>query len=238
MDQKLPLYLKIRNDLKSKIDSGKWEVGSLIPSEKELAKIYGVSRVTIRASLKKLVEDKYLNRKAGFGTTVAFNAPTLLNFTLIQSFTSEMNEMGRPIYTMGFEFNEIKADSRLAKIFNIDEGSPLYNLKRIRGYDSPIMFSDTYLLPIMEMPKDKSILMGSLYEYLSSQNIYFSNFEEIISAVNTSKEIKDKLLIFNDSPQLRRDRFAYDQNNILIEYTETYYNAERYQYRTKMYYRK
>jgi GntR family transcriptional regulator len=235
---KMPFYLQVRNSLRQKIETGEWNEGDLIPSEKELAQHYGVSRVTIRTAISKLVQEQYLTRRAGFGTTVYKNKSSLSNFTMIRSFTNEMNEMGLPSKTMESELKEIEADKLLASIFNINEGDMLYNLRRVRGTVIPILYSDTYLLPVVKLPNTESFLMGSLYKYLSSQNIFFNVFEEYVSAVLAPKTIRNILQIQDDSPQLKRKRYSYDESNRLIEYTETFYNAAHYEYRTRLYYRK
>lgn len=235
---KQPFYLQVRNSIRQKIENGEWLEGDLIPSEKELAELYGVSRVTIRTAITSLVQEQLLTRRAGFGTTVYKNKSSLSNFTLIRSFTNEMNEMGLPSKTMEAELKEIQADKTLSSIFNIEEGAKLYNLKRVRGTVIPILYSDTYLLPIIELPNTHEFLMGSLYQYLASKNVYFNVFEEYVSAVHASKQIKNLLKIYDDSPQLKRKRYSYDDTNRLLEYTETFYNSAHYEYRTRLFYRK
>jgi|SRR5690554_981153 len=238
MTDKQPFYIQVRNDIRNKIENGEWKEGELIPTEMELSNLYGVSRVTIRTAIKALVQEQYLIRRAGFGTTVYKNKSSLSNFTMIRSFTNEMNEMGLPSKTMEADLKLVEADSTLASIFNIKEGDKLYNLKRVRGTVIPILFSDSYLLPVIEIPNDPVILKGSLYEYLASKNIYFNVFEEYISAVDAPKQIKSVLQIYDEAPQLKRKRFSYNESNRLIEYTETYYNSKHYEYRTRLYYRK
>lgn len=238
MTDKQPFYIQVRNDIRNKIENGEWKEGDLIPTEMELSDLYGVSRVTIRTAIKALVQEQYLIRRAGFGTTVYKNKSSLSNFTMIRSFTNEMNEMGLPSKTMEADLKLIEADATLASIFNIKEGDKLYNLKRVRGTVIPILFSDSYLLPVIEIPNDPVILKGSLYEYLASKNIYFNVFEEYISAVDAPKQIKSVLQIYDEAPQLKRKRFSYNESNRLIEYTETYYNSKHYEYRTRLYYRK
>jgi GntR family transcriptional regulator len=235
---KQPFYLQVRNSIRQKIENGEWLEGDLIPSEKELAELYGVSRVTIRTAITSLVQEQLLTRRAGFGTTVYKNKSSLSNFTLIRSFTNEMNEMGLPSKTMEAELKEIQADKTLASIFNIEEGAKLYNLKRVRGTVIPILYSDTYLLPIIELPNTHEFLIGSLYQYLASKNVYFNVFEEYVSAVHASKQIKNLLKIYDDAPQLKRKRYSYDDTNRLLEYTETFYNSAHYEYRTRLFYRK
>jgi GntR family transcriptional regulator len=235
---KQPFYVQIRNAIKQKIESGEWKEGDIIPSEKELSETFGVSRVTIRAAIAQLVKEQLLTRRAGYGTTVLKAQSSMSNFTLIQSFTNEMNEMGLPSQTMEAHLNLIPADKVLASIFQIKEGDMLYNLQRIRGTMIPILYSDTYMLPVIELPNSKEFLFGSLYHYLSTKNIYFNMFEEYVSAVIAPKHIRNLLHIYDDTPQLKRKRYAYDANSKLVEYTETYYNAAHYEYRTRLFYRR
>ncbi|VEU83311.1 GntR family transcriptional regulator [Acholeplasma hippikon] len=234
-----PLYLQVRSHMKSRIESGEWPEGSVIPGENELAEFYKVSRVTMRTAIKALVDDGTLVRKAGFGTTVAMNRSSMSNFTLVRSFTNEMNEMGLPSKTMQVELRMIEADVILASIFGIQPGDKLYNLRRVRGTVVPIQYCDTYLLPVVEIPNDKEILTGSLYAFLTKQNVFFSHFEEVVTAVRAPKPIRQALLIYDEyTPQLKRKRFSYDDRNKLIEYTETFYHTEHYEYRTEIFYRK
>jgi len=235
---KKPFYAQIKDDIKEKIENGYWKEGELIPTEMDLAKFYGVSRVTMRKAISYLVKEHYLLRVAGFGTTVLRNKPNLQNFTLIQSFTNEMKEMGLPSKTLFAEVKKIEANTQLADIFNIHVGDTLINLRRTRGSEKPILFSDTYLLPFIDIPNDQSILKGSLYEYLATQKIFFTKFDEYVSAVTLTEELANILEIEEDTPILKRKRFAYNEESELIEYTETFYNGTLYEYRTRLIYRK
>ena len=234
-----PMYLQVRGHMKERIEMGEWSEGDVIPTEHNLTKYYNVSRVTMRTAIKGLVDEGILIRKAGFGTTVAINKSSMSHFTLVRSFTNEMKEMGLPSKTMHVELKIIEADIILASIFGISPGDKLYNLIRVRGTIIPIQYSDTYIIPIIELPTDIDELKGSLYAYLTKHNIFFSHFEEVVTAVRAPKNIRNALNITDDlAPQLKRKRLSYDDSNKLIEYTETFYNTEHYEYRTKIYYRK
>ncbi|MCJ2181006.1 GntR family transcriptional regulator [Novosphingobium album (ex Hu et al. 2023)] len=65
-----PLYLGIASALKDAIFSGRYPVGSYLPTEDQLAKDHGVSRNTIRESLRKLREEKLIISRRGSGTRV------------------------------------------------------------------------------------------------------------------------------------------------------------------------
>ncbi|WP_372883092.1 GntR family transcriptional regulator, partial [Psychromonas sp.] len=67
---KLPMYRKIADTIRSKINSGEYKVGEVIPTEAELREEFSVSRVTIRQALKLLIENDELESVQGSGTYV------------------------------------------------------------------------------------------------------------------------------------------------------------------------
>lgn len=68
------LYQKIYNDLLQGIRSQKYPPGSRLPSEKELAEQYGVSRITSKKALEMLADRNLITRRPGKGSYVLENA--------------------------------------------------------------------------------------------------------------------------------------------------------------------
>jgi GntR family transcriptional regulator of arabinose operon len=65
-----PLYLQIYSALKTRIESGEWSYGAMIPSEHELSELYKISRGTVRKVLATLEEDGLVRRDRGRGTFI------------------------------------------------------------------------------------------------------------------------------------------------------------------------
>ena len=55
--KKTPLYYQIYDHFKNRISTGELKEGEGLPPERDLAKIFEVSRETIRQALKKLEEE-------------------------------------------------------------------------------------------------------------------------------------------------------------------------------------
>lgn len=64
------LYQKIYNDLLEGIQTQSYLPGQRLPSEKELAEQYGVSRITSKKALEMLAERKFITRRPGKGSYV------------------------------------------------------------------------------------------------------------------------------------------------------------------------
>ena len=66
----VPLHHQVYVDLKAALDSGEHAVGERLPPERELARLYGCSLITIRRALDELSREGRLGRQQGRGTFV------------------------------------------------------------------------------------------------------------------------------------------------------------------------
>ena len=67
-----PKYQVIADEIKNKIISKEFQVGSLLPTEKDFQHRYSVSRYTIRQAMELLVADGYINKRKGSGSYVSY----------------------------------------------------------------------------------------------------------------------------------------------------------------------
>lgn len=67
----VPKFERVRRALAREIESGRWEAGTVFPSEAQLLERFEVSRPTLVRSLRALVDEGYLYRQQGKGTFVA-----------------------------------------------------------------------------------------------------------------------------------------------------------------------
>jgi GntR family transcriptional regulator, histidine utilization repressor len=70
-DAPQPIYAKLKQAISLKITSGQWQVNQRIPSESEVVKALGVSRMTVNRALRELTAEGFLVRHQGLGTFVA-----------------------------------------------------------------------------------------------------------------------------------------------------------------------
>ena len=70
-----PLYLKVKRHILENIGSGKWAISARVPSENDIVKKFGVSRMTANRALKELSDEGVLVRIAGVGSFVADRQP-------------------------------------------------------------------------------------------------------------------------------------------------------------------
>jgi GntR family transcriptional regulator len=67
----VPYYYQLQEILKEEIENGRWRSGETLPSEVQLATVFGISRTVIRNALDVLEADGQVFRVRGKGTVVA-----------------------------------------------------------------------------------------------------------------------------------------------------------------------
>ena len=142
--QKLPLYCQLAEEIE-KIDAGEWNPGECIPSERELSAIYNMSRITVRKAIDELERKGKLEKIQGKGTFVS-NHSIVQSLGTVYSFAKEMGKQGKITSTKLLERSVIPADSKLAKNLNLDEGTSVIFIKRLRCDElgHAIMVEKTY----------------------------------------------------------------------------------------------
>lgn len=71
-----PRYMQLAQTLLNEIESGKYPVGSQLPTEFDLCDQFGISRSTAREAVKRLVQIGLVVRQPGVGTTVRARTET------------------------------------------------------------------------------------------------------------------------------------------------------------------
>lgn len=232
IEKNLPLYVQIANKMRDNIRIGKWKKGAQIPTEYQLCDIYHVSRITIRSAIEELVKENLLVKKKPVGTFVTeSNQVEKDMYTVVKSFTREMEELGIKAETQKVNVTKSHADANIANFLNINVGEPIVVLKRLRGSkDNTFAYFVTYFKYDKKFSLKNNDYKGSLYQYLSSLGIKITNNQEIVEAIQPTHEVATTLNISKNTPVLKRTRFTNDINNDFYEYTECYYIGSDYRY--------
>ena len=105
------LYYQLKSILAQKIMNNEWQVGDRLPSEFELCKEYGVSRITVRQALAELEKDGLIKRRQGVGTFVT--VPKIeQQLTSFYSFSEEFRKRGLESLEQGGEAGDHTSHSQ------------------------------------------------------------------------------------------------------------------------------
>ncbi|BCU64241.1 histidine utilization repressor [Acinetobacter bouvetii DSM 14964 = CIP 107468] len=121
-----PLYAQVKQFIQSKIYSGEWKVNDKIPSESELVKLLGCSRMTVNRALRELTADKMLVRVQGVGSFVAEGQGHSALFQ-INNIADEILARNHSHRAEVIKLDKIKADVQQALFMQTKEGEPLFH---------------------------------------------------------------------------------------------------------------
>ncbi|PCK19863.1 phosphonate metabolism transcriptional regulator PhnF [Bacillus pumilus] len=225
----IPMYHQIMENLKKQIEDGTLAPDTLIPSEREYAERFGISRMTVRQALSNLVNEGYLYREKGKGTFVSrkkFEQP-LQGLT---SFTEDMRQRGLKASSQLIDFKRIACPEHLRPALQLSNSEPVYELKRIRlANDEPMAIETSYIPKIFAGDLTKAHLTGSLYEYIENNTgLAIAHAKQELEANVASKDEAHLLSISTGAPVLSITRTTYLQNDLPFEFVLSVYRGDRY----------
>ncbi|MCC9088429.1 MULTISPECIES: GntR family transcriptional regulator [Bacillus] len=225
----IPMYHQIMENLKKQIEDGTLAPDTLIPSEREYAERFDISRMTVRQALSNLVNEGYLYRQKGKGTFVSrkkFEQP-LQGLT---SFTEDMRQRGLKASSQLVDFKKTVCPEHLLPVLQLSNSDAVYELKRIRlANDEPMAIETSYIPETFAGELTKKHLTGSLYEYIENHTgLAIAHAKQELEANVASEQEAHVLSISTGSPVLSIARTTYFQNDLPFEYVLSVYRGDRY----------
>jgi GntR family transcriptional regulator len=227
---KLPLYHQLYELLESKIRTGQWKPGEMIPPESELTDQYRVSRITVRKVLDMLVREGQILRERGRGTYVAH--PKLEHgMTRIVSFTDDMRQRGFTPGTKVIFAGLIPAPAGIAEALSIPAGEECARFDRLRLADNvPMCVEESFLIHrFLPGILNHDFTTNSLRDVKQKEyGIRWSRARQTIQAIGAPPDIARLLAIRAGTPLLYFERVSFSQDDIPMEFLRIYYRADRY----------
>lgn len=231
MTSSLPIYLQIHDKIKEDIEKGLWAIGDRLPSERELAVQFNVSRMTLRQAIQTLADEGILERKIGSGTYVARQKvqEKMIGTT---SFTEIMVSQNRTPSSKTVSYFVTQPSSSELEKLQLSEHESILRMERIRYADNiPICF-EVASIPYSLIDKySKSEISQSLYKTLEQKGGYkIGQANQTISAMLASEQISEYLEIKRGEAILRLRQISYLEDGRPFEYVRTQYAGNRFEF--------
>jgi GntR family transcriptional regulator len=230
-DISTPLYAQLEERLIERLKT-EWKPGEQIPTESELCTQYGVSRITMRHAIARLVNRGLLERGRGRGTFVRDNRLTA-DVRSVSSYTDEITELGMKPGSKLLSATPALADIDVAEIFDIPEGTELLVITRLRtGDGKPIGLQQTTLIAEM-VPNISQYLRDDSSLYAILRDKYAITPTEAVETytVNQVPSTYTSLLeVSKSSPVFIVDRVSRNSSSV-FEHTHSIMRGDRYRIR-------
>ncbi|MGF3026738.1 GntR family transcriptional regulator [Methylobacterium aquaticum] len=144
------LWAQVARDLTAGITTGRFPIGSLLPTELELCEHYGASRHTVRTAIRQLQDQGLVSRKKKAGTRVEAAAPTS-GYRQSLASLEDLIQFGVAHIRTVQETAEVTADASLAAELGCEEGTRWFRISSLRldgrPGGAPIGWTDVYIDP-------------------------------------------------------------------------------------------
>jgi GntR family transcriptional regulator len=234
----VPKYHQLYAILRQQIEEGYWQPHESIPSERELEKLYDVSRTTVRQALNLLVVKNLLYRSHGKGTFVA--RPKLkYSLQLLSSFSDELRmrglEPGQKLLNLGRIEPSAHVREQLALPPAVRDVLKIERLRLANGEPIGIHSALLPLTPEQEITAAELEEWGSLYTLLENKfNLIVAEADQTIEATIADERESSLLQVPVGSPLLQVERTTWSHLHTPMELVRMLYRADHYKFEIHM----
>ncbi len=223
-----PLYLKVKRHILDNIGSGKWATSARVPSENDIVKSFGVSRMTANRALRELRDEGVLVRIAGVGSFVA-DRHAHAHPLEIRSIADEIRERGHAHRAEIVSLERIRAVAELSEDFGIAPRSELFCSVIVHfENDRPVQLEDRSVLPKLAPDYLKiDFSKTTPYDYLTKV-APLQEAEHVLRAVMPDERTRKLLAMKRDEPCLLMIRRSWTAGQI-ASVARLYYPGSRYE---------
>lgn len=228
----VPLYYQLASVLRELIGSGRYGTGDRLPSEADLARRYGVSRVTVRQTLQNLADEGLIERRPGVGTFVTGEGPFTGTLELDRSI-SDLISMGMATSIHLIDLHQIEAGPEESRRLQIPAGSGITRCERVRYYED-----EPYCHIVNRMPAEiggrvgrENWERGSVLKYLEEElSIQLGDARQTLRATLADVTHARHLDVPIATPLLRVDYLIRSQEGTPVEWARLHYRSDVYSF--------
>lgn len=166
-----PLYAQVKDDLYQKVQDGYFGTTNRIPSEKELAKMYDVSLITVRRAVEELVEGNILQKKQGKGTFIIQKPFSRAFSSTATSFTESCIANGMTASARLLRGEVVgNVDPYILNALELPADSQVVLIERLRFANNRPIVIETCYFPIqfaylLKLDLENASMYSALYEH-------------------------------------------------------------------------
>lgn len=228
-----PAYRKIQNAIRRRIDSGQLKPGNVVPSERELARIHGVSLMTARHALTELARDGIVERRHGAGT---FVAPPKVQFNKLLGYSEQMASLGLTARSRVVSSSIVTREHEIAARLGLPTTARLGRLERVRmAGDEAVALEICYWsadeYPALQHAALDRLSLFSVLEHDCAVQLAYA--DEEIDATDADQRIADLLSLTRGTPLLRIRQLIFSSTGRATVYVTGFYRSGRHTLRIR-----
>ncbi len=222
LDSAEPLYIQLKTILASQINRGELRPHEKLPSERELCREFGISRMTVRHALTAMTQAGLVYTQPGKGAFVADPRLSLDLRVSLAGFSGDVVRSGATPSSVVLDACLCQATPELVTALHVTEGEELARIKRLRRVDNVPLAVQTAYLPHRLCPNllQYDLATQSLIRILGKEyGLRLVRAEQTARAVLASAEDRDLLGLVDPAPVMSTERTTYLDTGEVIEFS-------------------
>jgi GntR family transcriptional regulator len=228
--QSAPLYLRLKLLVQDAIAGGELKAGDSVPSERDVAELLDVSRVTVRKAFTELVDEGVLVQRRGSGTYVRERTGRIeLPLSRLTSFTEDMNLRGIKTVADWLDRSTGLPTPEEAIKLSISPSEHVCRFHRLRRADGEPLAIEHAVVPHRFL-NDVMAVQNSLYDALGDRGFHPVRALQRLHATTLSSQEAEWLDQPYGSAALFVERISYLADGRIVEYTRSHYRGDSYDF--------
>ena len=232
-DLPTPLYLQLAQHLRDLISRSSRGNREALPSERELAEIFRISRVTVRKALRTLAKEGLLDQRQGSGSYISRQPHIEQQLSALTSFTDDMASRGFASASIWLDRSIRRATPQEILALSLSPGEDVAQLYRQRLANGTHMAVEQSVLPVSYLP-DPRVVETSLYQHLHETGFPPHRALQRLSAVSLNQELAGLLDVHLGAPALYIERRTYLADGSPLEFVRSHYRGGAYDFAVEL----
>ncbi|MFH3480283.1 GntR family transcriptional regulator [Xanthobacter variabilis] len=233
---KVPKYLELKDWLLGAVLEGRFSPGTALPSEKELAQQFQVSRITVRQALDLLRESGLVTSHQGKGYFVrAISA--MQDLGRLQGFGEMMEPLGIATRSEVLSAAIVEAPAQVARAFNGKRGEEVVKIERLRIAASITMSMDVSYFPldVGRVLLDLDLQRVDIFKLIETAlNIEIGFADITMSVMEADDDLCRHLPLKAGAPVIHIERLTHAMDGRPIDFENLYAPAGNHRFKARI----
>jgi GntR family transcriptional regulator len=223
-----PLPLQVYARLRARIIAGEDLPGARLPSEADLARSFGVSRVTVREALRLLQREGLLVARHGSGHFVLGRERIREPLTELRSVTELLHSLGYAVETTVLRTVE-EAAGELASALELEPGELVVRAERLRSSGGDPLIYSIDVVPARLVPT-RIDWSGSLVEALGRVGVELASSHATLRAATLPRQTARQIGLPPSTAWLLLEQVNLSHDGRPIIYSLDYHRSDRFEF--------